>query len=124
MRNPQFSIAALIALSAATGGAFAGTPASWGQGSGAEASAFVSTASSATVQANAAKSLGQIRHGQAGGTEQTAFVSVRTRDEVKAETAQALRQGEILNGLGAGSRTAQSVSTTNVAGRGAASTAM
>ena len=123
MRN-QLSIVALIALTAATGGAFAGTPVSYGQGAGSESTAFVSTASRAEVQAEAAKSLSQNRYGQAGGTEQAAFVSTRSRADVQAETRQALRDGEILNGLGAGSRSAQAQSSTNVAGQISAPSAM
>ena len=116
MRN-QLSIAALIALSAATGAAFAATPVSYGQGAGSESTAFVSTASRAEVKAEAVNSVGQIRHGQAGGTEQTAFVSTRSRADVMAETRQALRNGEILNGLGAGSRSAKAETVLHIAGQ-------
>ena len=123
MRN-QLSIAALFALVAATGGAFAATPASYGQGAGSESTAFVSTASRADVQADATKSLSQVRYGQAGGTEQSAFVSTRSRADVQAETRQALRDGEILNGPGAGGRSAQAQSSTNVADQVSAPSAM
>ncbi len=114
MRN-QLAIAALFALSATAGGAFAGTPVSYGQGAGAESTPFVSTASRADVQANAAKSLGQIRYGQAGGTEQAAFVSTRSRADVVAETRLAQRSGELQYGQGAGNGSAQVQTSTNIA---------
>ena len=126
MRSNNFSVLALIALAAASSGAFAQDLA-YGQAAGSAATPFVSTRTRAEVQQEAAQALaqGQLGFGIGAGPDQSSFVSTRTRAEVQAEVRQALRNGEILNGLGAGSHVAQSQSVNTASGNsGASSSAM